>query len=638
MTGVRDTFVDLERHRLQLEQNVAKLQASLRHWQQWELEYEGMKEELVDLETNSSQPDLGRLGEDSDSDFLGNSDSVLLTPKERSLLLLDDKGQSRDTRQVLGLLSRRIDYVQKNEKTISSLLQAAEEKYAASLVLVQPEVRDEEGLPLIEIHEELDEEGNVISGTTSTPGDTAPQLVEALSKAGIKVSPATPVPLEIHDSQPKEASRDHTSNSLYKDRIQMSKSIDLGTDMNKASFDTQDKDADERQQRPPAPRKSVSFADGTKTTSDHKKVGYTGNPLPTSNPKIKLSREDKARLQDDAIRAILGTDSLSQEEKNKAISAVIKKGASQPLPAHIDEEWKLTKDKPIVTSGSARRIGKDLERNSGSVTTDEKADTATEKSFEPVIPVDESPEDAALRRQMIQYNMGEVGAVVAELELDEEGISYSDDDDEDYLDENSSIEEDEDKFGRTKQRVLSDDYLAEMKALEKRLQNIGPNAGIAGVALADGHRMLQQPSDDSVSKVVDQKPKSGNKKGVRFAKELEIQEAPKPTPNVTSQQNSEPKPPPRAASNPVHASVIERPFRASTSDNSEGVPAEPDDYDPALVQQEVATEYHKMRNRMIQRQGGFTARDEEKAEVPLTEAEGGPKKMSRFKAARLGRV
>jgi unconventional prefoldin RPB5 interactor 1 len=52
--------------------------------------------------------------------------------------------------------------VQQNVKTVSSLLQAAEEKYAASQVLIQPEVRNEEGLPLTEIHEELDEEGNVI--------------------------------------------------------------------------------------------------------------------------------------------------------------------------------------------------------------------------------------------------------------------------------------------------------------------------------------------------------------------------------------------------------------------------------------------------------------------------------------------
>ena len=52
--------------------------------------------------------------------------------------------------------------VQQNIKTISSLLTAAEEKYAASQVLTQPEVRNEDGLPLTEIHEELDEEGNVV--------------------------------------------------------------------------------------------------------------------------------------------------------------------------------------------------------------------------------------------------------------------------------------------------------------------------------------------------------------------------------------------------------------------------------------------------------------------------------------------
>ena len=57
--------------------------------------------------------------------------------------------------------------VQQNVKTVSSLLQAAEEKYAASQVLVQPEVQNEEGLPLTEIHEELDEEGNIIGMFTA---------------------------------------------------------------------------------------------------------------------------------------------------------------------------------------------------------------------------------------------------------------------------------------------------------------------------------------------------------------------------------------------------------------------------------------------------------------------------------------
>ena len=408
--------------------------------------------------------------------------------------------------------------------------------------------------------------------------------------------------------------------------------------MSAASFDTQDKDPDDSQQRPTAPRKSVSFADGTKTTSDHKKIVYAGNPLPTLNSKTKLSRDDQAQLQDDAVRAILAVDSLSQEEKSKAISAVVRKGPSQPLPAQIDEEGKFATDEPIVTSEPANSTEKNVDAKVAGFMADEKAKTASAKPFEPVIPTDESPEDVALRRQMIQYNMGEIGAVVAELELDEEGTSYSDDDDEDYLDDNGSVEEDEDKFGRTKRRVLSDEYLVEMKALEKRLKNIGPNAEIAGVPLANGQTTEQQPSDNTVSKGVDQKPKSGNKKGVRFANELNIQEAPKPITATSPQQHSEPSPPPRAASNPVHASVIERPFTASISDDPANPPTEPDEYDPALVHQEVATEYHKMRNRMIQRQGGFLAQNEDKAEVPLTEEEGGPKKMSRFKAARLGKA
>jgi unconventional prefoldin RPB5 interactor 1 len=69
----------------------------------------------------------------------------------------------------------------------------------------------------------------------------------------------------------------------------------------------------------------------------------------------------------------------------------------------------------------------------------------------------------------------------------------------------------------------------------------------------------------------------------------------------------------------------------------DSVPAEPDELDPHLLHQEVATEYHKMRNTMIQKQGGFM-REEESEIVPFTEEEGGPKKMSRFKAARLART
>lgn len=55
MAEVRDSFVDLEKHRLQLKQSVAKLRASLQHWQAWEIEYEGMKEEILELGPSHTQ-------------------------------------------------------------------------------------------------------------------------------------------------------------------------------------------------------------------------------------------------------------------------------------------------------------------------------------------------------------------------------------------------------------------------------------------------------------------------------------------------------------------------------------------------------------------------------------------------------
>lgn len=254
---------------------------------------------------------------------------------------------------------------------------------------------------------------------------------------------------------------------------------------------------------------------------------------------------------------------------------------------------------------------------------------------QPVIPPNESPEDAALRRQMIQYNMTEVNNIVAEMDLDDEAsdASYSDAGSEEIPDD-GSLDEDEDKFGRTKRRVLTDEYLAEMRELEqklnaKALQNVGPHAPLDASTLASSHPKEEQPPFQPASNGANKSPKPPASKAVRFAEELDIQPSP-PPPTIS--------PPPTSSQSPkpLHANtIIERPYSPNPNPNTT-TPADPDDLDPALLQQQVKTEYHQARNRMIQRQGGFTA-PEDSPEVPLSEAEGGPKKMSRFKAARLGR-
>ena len=77
--------------------------------------------------------------------------------------------------------------------------------------------------------------------------------------------------------------------------------------------------------------------------------------------------------------------------------------------------------------------------------------------------------------------------------------------------------------------------------------------------------------------------------------------------------------------------IIEKPPTIPSSLGD--IPLAPSELDHAIHKQEVAVEYFKTRNRMIQREGGFLPREEEEMFVPVDD---GKKKVSRFKAARLG--
>ena len=482
------------------------------------------------------------------------------------------------------------------------MLQAAEEKYAASQVLSQPEVRNEEGLPFTEILEQLDEEDNVIctlsfrlrvqmltvfvASTISKPGETEPQLMEALRKAGINELPENPDKLEGPHSRSDKSHKEQTAPTEADNPVQTPAATDQKTvEPHQTNASPLKSSTNDSQKRPKRSQKNVSFADDTKVDSNHKTIA----------PKSRSP-----------ARNTMSNQSLRNDPT------------------------------PVI-----KVLGEEIGQMSPMSTVDGKAEPVKEAPFVPVIPADESPEDAVLRRQMIQYNMEEIGAVVAELDLDGEGMSYSDeeDEDEDYPDENSSVEEDEDQFGRTRRRVLTDDYLTEMRALEKRMKNVGPNAEIGNLAAVNEQEGERPSTNANEPNATHESPQQLPKKGVRFAPSLSVQEAPSPpTANPSAQESSTvPTLPAKPPSNPVLSSIIERPYAPSTDTTTP--PPEPDEYDPALLQQEVATEYHKMRNRMIARQGGFMAQsDEEKAKVPLSEAEGGRKKVSRFKAARLGKV
>ncbi len=175
MTSVKDSFLDLERHRQLLEENVEKLKNSLQQWQLWEAEYEALKEEVTSLPAPVSQKDLARIRRDFDGQFVN----------KKEVAEVFGRIDLKSAEQIVNVLSRRVDYVTKNVETLEKQVQAAENKLAAATVISQPDVRDEDGQPITDIIEQLDEEDNVLSYRLQTPSNTQPQILEALQKAGI---------------------------------------------------------------------------------------------------------------------------------------------------------------------------------------------------------------------------------------------------------------------------------------------------------------------------------------------------------------------------------------------------------------------------------------------------------------------
>ncbi|BDD64021.1 hypothetical protein MAP00_008872 [Monascus purpureus] len=621
---------DLERQRLELEDNIRKLQESLYHWRLWEAEYDGLKEEVDFLADYASREDYLQAARDCGG--------VLVNEEEVKVLLGDKQGVSRTRQQIINVILRRIDYVRQNASTIEKRLRDAEDKLdalAGELGLdidrerkrASTATEAEEEFPVTEIVEQLDKEGRVISGTTMTPGSQAPELLEILKKVGIEDIPDVP-------------------NKEQKKAVAQPKEVE----------------------------------DGAKAQETE-----------TAQP---------AEIEGDTDRAL-----RSEEEKQR------RTGASEPQECDVKGgQTTLDSEKTDIT----------LPEHLGNHTSIAREQSEENKEL-PVTEVDESPEDAKLRREMLQYGLNEVGAVVAELELDEDASDITISDEEGSYGYDSEDYDEEDEFGRSTRSVLSEEYRQQMRELEEKLNARGLwNAGKDTRSLPDDVRYelerphtakVEEPLEENTTEntISEKKPKR-----VAFAEELDIAPATKP-PSSPSQTK---KLPPRQPDIPVLSdSIIERtsqaeqpsrvqpkapkkvsrfksarndtaPVAAATAASSSSsrpsqrhyavhrhepssyplslfpakpkepkpfsqpitdiceqmprhsspqppqdkiladklferevsqgtaVPPEPDELDEQLHRKEIATEFYRMRNRMIQQQGGFVD-DEEPETMPV---------------------
>ncbi|KAJ5860966.1 uncharacterized protein N7529_008276 [Penicillium soppii] len=431
--GVPNHNLDaLEEQRLALEENILQLEKSLYHWRIWEAEYDGVREEISNLKDDASTHDFLAVA----LEFGG----TLVDEKEMHAIL-GSQGVVRSRGQVVDLLGRRIDYVKQNVATIEKRLRKAQDERDVLDMEDVPVVQGGADFPMQEIMEELDEDGNVVSSSINTPGNQATELLDVLKKAGIN---------DIPENEKTE--------------------------------------------------KTTAPAEATVEKS-------SGKP----------------------------ESSKAAEEQNGSSS----RQGSSPLPNGVSaNEIDLTQPQSVVTDEDRKQP--------------------------PVTDVDESLEEAKLRREMLEYGINEVGAIVAELEMDESGSEISFDEEYDYDDD---YEDGEDQWGRSRPNLTAD-YHREMIELEAKLNARGlMNMGKDTQTFPEEiQQEIENPTEGPTEESAKEKKP---KKRVAFADDLDI--APAPTPPAAIEKVAPPQDEP-----PVLVdAIVERTSRVQDPEPSSTTPAVP---------------------------------------------------------------
>lgn len=668
----------VEQQRQALEENLRKLRQSLKYWQTFEAEYEGLKEEIQEAQPVNPT----KLTEISES-YAGE----LVTKDVVRELAGLDKDSPRSGLQIVRDIERRQEYVQKNIETIQRRFFEAEAKqeefdFAAS--------RDSSGgLPLTEIHEELDDDDNVVSSQLVQPEASQGSLVESLRKAGLTAEDLD------EEALPKEPLKPAITNMsppippgtslMPKAEKRLSSTAELLVSNGDPAFD------DVGPERPPIRKKSVSFSADTKEPPEI----------------VRFESDDGCKKVSFADKVAVAPAAPLPDMRSVQFSPKVEEIPAQPLGLASPQ---ATAQASVQTSTGAAEseVQKELRASfkpgdKVKVLNDDD-EVVTEQV---ILPENETEEDAQMRREMLDYHLNEVGHVVAEMDL---GDDYNDfDDEEDDVDDDdtsshvtsstylededtpytsglSDEDEDEDEHGRTKRKVVTGDYRRKMLEMQQRLiGNLGPSPKDEDIAEADAEldaqdvrRLVIRDKRSSVSSASSDssEKKSAGKKRVSFAEALDVAEP--GSPPLEAQKHSEGE-----AVAPVSDAITERtntsslptpssgtPAKASKFKKARAVPDEADynetpsgppgrtlaetlverpapfkvtsapseeDPDPVAERRQLAAEYYRRRNEMVRQQGGFKGNPDEDEELGelMEERDGKLKKVSRFKAARI---
>lgn len=626
--SVKDSFLDLERHRQILEENIAKLRKALQHWQTWEAEYEGLKEEIL-AHPRPNREELAAIGQGYEGE--------LVNSKEISDIL---GGKSpRTAEQVINILEKRIDYVHQNVETVEKQVQNAENRLAAATIISNPDVRNEDGLPMTEIFEELDEEGNIISSHTTTPGSAAPQLLEALKKAGVTDLPDdTPAAPDVDASVPESEKK--VPSASRKEPASNDTTSSIGSDPKATTTPSSSYSV--------SSKKAVRFSEDTESQAESQATFQrSANSYRVESIMNEAKKLDKAPKEP----PIIPTDESPDDAKLR--KEMIQYGMSEvgSVVAELD-----------IEEGSDWS-GEDYDMDETTSTDDEDEFGRSTRS---VIDDDLRQRMRELEERLGVTSMHNAGKNPDRYDVVKEGIGRITIKGDDKPEISTAVKEPAQTPEATAPESKSEagSIISGKKSVRfSESLDISP-APQPPEQLPSSSTKSKQKLPPPIADIVERKAPTQSvdeptpKRQSRFksARASNILNGPLATPNSAQPSPSLPLFPASSKASGVTSKSIQF---APVENESRAVPTgpegrtlattiiehepsessavlEPDELDPHLLHQEVAVEYHRRRNQMIQKQGGFLQKEESEI-VPLEEEEGGPKKLSRFKAARLAR-
>jgi unconventional prefoldin RPB5 interactor 1 len=612
--AVDNTIAGLERQRLELEENVRKLQQSLYHWRLWEAEYDGLKEEITLLKEDSTKDDILEKGRE----FAG----TVVDEKEVKALVGEGQGVTRSRDQVIQLISRRLDYVKQNVTSMEKLLAATEGRLDALLSIERPsDTTTDAEFPVTEIFEELDEDGNVISGRTSTPGDRAPELLQVLNKVGVQDIPDQ---VSKTDSQAEKSEAERTAEE-------------------KAPAAEPKRSTDESvSEKVEVLEKPTSAANGRHSLTTPGPVHITAEE-PSDEVEQPVSDVDEPVEDADLRREMLQygfrevgavVAELELDEEGSDFSVEDDYGEYDDEEDEEEDEYGRTTRK-LLTEEYHQRMRELEKKLNASAMFNVGRDTSTlpeevrQELEEPgVVKVERTKEakeetsDQPEEKKKIKKKV----AFAAELDIAPDWNSPAPEKIERMPREIAPISES--IVERTTSVNIDGPSAEETPAVPKKVSRfkVARNSGAQpSTSQQAGSKKQVQPSPPATLPLFPAKPKD-----------------PKPfsQPIIDVVDSAPPRSVPRP---PEGKTLAETLVEREISDRTTTKPptSEPgDEIDEEIHRKEIASEFYRMRNRMVQRNGGFV-NDDEQAIVPLDDYEelspdGQPqRRISKFKAARM---